>query len=47
MIVLNTIKKHYNRLDVDVKSGKSTSSRKTTNSQQVEPQHKILAPHII
>lgn len=48
MIVLNTIKKNYSRLDVEVKSGKSTSSKaKSVMSGHEEAHHKILNPLVI
>ena len=53
MIVLNTIKKCYSRLDLDLKSGKSTISKKSGASgdkateDKKENPHKILNPHVI
>jgi len=54
MIVLNTIKKCYSRLDMDVKSGKSSISKKSGMSGDKpaedppkENPHKILNPLVI
>ena len=49
MIVLNTIKKNYSRLDMEVKSGKSTTSRAKSviSNDEKEAHHKILNPLVI
>ena len=49
MIVLNTIKKNYSRLDMEVKSGKSTTSRAKSaiSHEEKEVHHKILNPLVI
>jgi hypothetical protein len=47
MIVLNTIKKNYSRLDMEVKSGKSTTSRAKSAISHEEAHHKILNPLVI